>query len=243
MRAISLTPRVGCRMVTLSEASWNASRSEVATSAWPPRAVSASAAAARKSSASYPPPLATAKPNERDELGEKGKLLEELGVELASRLVRVERLVPVGRHLEGVPGDENGARFLRLPQADEHVGEADERAGRAAVGAADRLRQRVVRAVGERVAVDDEQGSHPRAQLLLQICDPLHQPLRRDLRRRPVVMLVQVVERHRLTVGDAKWPEPGEPVGSHNCGGNERDAGDDRDPGGTGVCMRSVLLA
>ena len=96
-----------------------------------------------------------------DELRKEGELLEQLRVELAARLVRLERLVAVGRHLERVPGDEHGARLLGLPQADEHVGEADERSGRTAVGAADRLRQRVVRAVRERVAVDDEQGPHP----------------------------------------------------------------------------------
>ena len=54
----------------------------------------------------------------RHQLGQERQLLEQLRVELAPRLVGVEGLVPVGRHLERVPGYENGARLLGLPQAD-----------------------------------------------------------------------------------------------------------------------------
>ena len=63
----------------------------------------------------------------------------------------------VGRHVERVPADENAVRLLGLPQPLQEVREADERVRRPAAGAANRLRQRVVGAVRERVAVDDEQ--------------------------------------------------------------------------------------
>src|SRR5205085_465110 len=102
----------------------------------------------------------------RDELREQVELLEELRVELAPRLVAGERLVPIGRHRERVPGDEHRPRLLGLPEPDEHVREADDRAGGTALGTADRLRERVVGAVRERVAVDCEErpgGGHSAA--------------------------------------------------------------------------------
>ena len=87
------------------------------------------------------------------------------GVEHAPALVRGERLVPVRRNRERVPADEHRARLLGVVEPRQHVREADDRAGRAAAGAADRLRQPVVGAVGERVAVHDEERLHsvPRA--------------------------------------------------------------------------------
>src|SRR5439155_9856890 len=62
-----------------------------------------------------------------DELAQERKLLEERLVEDASRLVRLEGLVPVGRRLEGVPRDEHRPRLLGLPEAREHAREADDR--------------------------------------------------------------------------------------------------------------------
>jgi hypothetical protein len=59
--------------------------------------------------------------------------------------------VPVGRRLERVPRDEERLGLLRLPEPLQETGEADE------CVQADRLRQRVVGAVCERVAVDREQ--------------------------------------------------------------------------------------
>src|SRR5581483_10647673 len=49
---------------------------------------------------------------------------------------------------------DDGVRALRVPEPDEHVREADDGVE------ADRLRQGVVGAVGERVAVDREQDAH-----------------------------------------------------------------------------------
>jgi hypothetical protein len=61
--------------------------------------------------------------------------------------------VSVRRHGEGVEGDENRARLLGLPRADEHVREADDHVRRLAVPALDGARKRVVGAVRQVVAV------------------------------------------------------------------------------------------
>ncbi len=91
-----------------------------------------------------------------DEVGEPVELVGEVPREVAPRLVLGQELVAVGRHREGVEGDENRAGLLRLPRADQHVGEAHDHVRRLAVTAFDRAGQRVVGAVRERVAVDCE---------------------------------------------------------------------------------------
>ena len=98
-------------------------------------------------------------PHRLDELRRQVELLEQVVVELAPALVDGQRLVPVGRNRERVPADERRARLLLLPEPDEQVADAGEEAGRAAVRPADRLRQRVVRPVRERVPVDDQERS------------------------------------------------------------------------------------
>src|SRR5205814_1739166 len=85
------------------------------------------------------------------EPGHHGELFEQRVLEHAPGLVRVERLVAVCRHFQRVPGHEHYVRPLALPEPRQHVGDADDRVP------ADRLRQRVIGAVGERVAVDCEQ--------------------------------------------------------------------------------------
>ena len=67
----------------------------------------------------------------RDERRQQGELLDDLGIELAARLVRLEQPVAVGRDEEGVPADDDRARTLGLPEAQEHRHEADQRVGRA----------------------------------------------------------------------------------------------------------------
>ena len=120
MRASSLTPRIGCRIVTSSATSWNASRSEVATSDVPPTARSAATAAARKSSASKPGALPQTIPADAEQAGREVELLEQLRVEDAARLVAGELLVAVGRDGQRVPADEHRARTLRLPEPQQH---------------------------------------------------------------------------------------------------------------------------
>jgi hypothetical protein len=92
-----------------------------------------------------------------DEAGEHIELLEDRRLELATRLVRLERLVPVRRHLERVPGDQHGVGPLGVPQSREEVAEADQRVDRPAADPPDRLRHAVVGAVRERIAVDRQQ--------------------------------------------------------------------------------------
>ena len=104
-----------------------------------------------------PRPLRAGEPHRLDELWEQGELLDELGVEHAPALVRVEGLVAVRRDLQRVPGDEHRARGLGLPKPQQHVREADYCPGRLAFRSANRLRERVVGTVRQRIAVDREQ--------------------------------------------------------------------------------------
>ena len=90
------------------------------------------------------------------ELGQPPELLEQRVLELAPRLVGRQRLVAVRRRLERVPADEHRLRPLGIPEPHQEPREADERVRRPAV-ALDRLRDRVVGAVCERVAVDREE--------------------------------------------------------------------------------------
>ena len=99
-----------------------------------------------------------------DELRRQVELVEQLLVELAPGLVGGQRGVPVGRHGERVPGREHRARRLLLPEPDQQAADPVEQVPAAAVGAPDRLRQRVVVAVRERVAVDDQERSRGGAQ-------------------------------------------------------------------------------
>ena len=69
----------------------------------------------------------------------------------------------IGRLLQRVPRDEHGARRLRLIEPQQEIGEAEDGAGRLAAAPEDRFRQRVIGAVGERIAVDDEQRPPARA--------------------------------------------------------------------------------
>ena len=144
-------------MVVLSLASWNASRSDVATRASPPRSSSAADRRREKVVRLVPGSLPADDPARRDEPGQQIELLEELRVELTARLVALERCMSVRRHVEGVPADDHGAGTLALPEADEHVAEAGESVPWRAVCPPDRARESVVGAVGERVAVDDEE--------------------------------------------------------------------------------------
>src|SRR5207244_9476600 len=94
------------------------------------------------------------------ELGQQRQLLEQGGVEVAAALVAGEGSVPIGWLVERVPGHDHGARPFRLPEAKQHVREPDDRPRRSTADARDRLRERVVGAVSERVAVDGEQRAH-----------------------------------------------------------------------------------
>ncbi len=91
-----------------------------------------------------------------DHRRQPGQLIDDRGVERTARLVGGPQLAAVGRRSRGVPADEHGARPLGAPQAHEQVGHPDEGVDGPAPGPLDR-RDRVVGAVGVRVAVDDQQ--------------------------------------------------------------------------------------
>jgi hypothetical protein len=85
------------------------------------------------------------------------ELLKQRVVELAPALVGGKLLVPVGRRVESVPADEHGAGLFGLVEAQQKIPEPEDGAGRPAALAQDRLRQCVIGAMCEEVAVDDQQ--------------------------------------------------------------------------------------
>ena len=136
-----------------------------------------------------------------DEGREHVELLEQLTIEDATALVRRERRVPVRGDVERVPRDEHRARPLVLPQPQEHVREADERVAGAAVRSAHRLRERVVRAMRERVAVDDEK-RRAHDDLPLQLVHRVRQAVGGDARRLVRRKPAEIVHVDGSTVGD-----------------------------------------
>ena len=82
-------------------------------------------------------------------------LAEQVGHRPAPLLVRLGDLRPVGR--PGVPRDRDAAGAVVGEELEEHVREAEERVRRLPVGRLQLLGQREERAVGEVVAVDEEQ--------------------------------------------------------------------------------------
>jgi hypothetical protein len=91
-----------------------------------------------------------------DELREEGPLLlEQLRRRLARALVARVQLEALGGLF--VPADDHAGGLVVLQQLHQHAGEAEQGAGRKAVARREVLRQCVVRAVRQRVAVDEEE--------------------------------------------------------------------------------------
>ena len=91
-------------------------------------------------------------------------LAQQIGRRLAGGLVAGELREPVRRLL--VPGHQHAFRPVVAEQAHQHVREAEQRVRREAVGRRELLRQRVVRAVAERVAVDQEELARARRRVV-----------------------------------------------------------------------------
>src|SRR6202020_2527371 len=85
------------------------------------------------------------------------QLLNHVIVELAPALRGGKQLAALRRRVQAVPSNNNGARPLIAVEPQQKIGEADNGASRLAVAAANGFWQRVVRSMGEGVAVDDEQ--------------------------------------------------------------------------------------
>ena len=77
------------------------------------------------------------------------KLLEQGVVEFASALIGRKVLMPVGRHFQRVPGDQHRARLLLAVEPQQHIGKAEDGAGRLAAASQDGFRQRVIGAMRE----------------------------------------------------------------------------------------------
>ena len=112
-----------------SEASWNVSRSPLATSAVPPRRSSARRRGCQEIVGLVARRLGVGEAAGGDELRQHVELLDQRVVELAAALVGGKAFVPIGRLVERVPGDQHRARLLRLIEPQQEVGEADDGAG------------------------------------------------------------------------------------------------------------------
>ena len=101
-----------------------------------------------------------------DEERQDVELAQQLGVELPPALIARERLMTIGRRVERVPADKHHARlFLRI-ETHQEIRKADDGTTAPAVAPPDRFRQGVVGAVGEQVAIDDQQRpAHPRSSI------------------------------------------------------------------------------
>ena len=85
------------------------------------------------------------------------KLLDELVIEVAATLICGKSLVPVGLRFERVPADQHRARLLGAIKLQQAIGETEDCARRPSAIAADRLRQRMIGAVREGIAVNRQQ--------------------------------------------------------------------------------------
>src|SRR5262249_60333815 len=92
-----------------------------------------------------------------EKFGNKLKLLDEVVVEVAAALIGRKSLVSVGFRFERIPADEHCARPLGAIELQQAIGETEDRARRPPAIAVDRLRQRMVGAVREGIAVDYQQ--------------------------------------------------------------------------------------
>jgi hypothetical protein len=83
-------------------------------------------------------------------------LLDQIVVEFAAALIAAEGVVAIGRRLKRVPADQHGARPFGAIELQQTVGKAENSASGTVAVAQDILRQRVVGAMGKRIAVDDQ---------------------------------------------------------------------------------------
>ena len=223
-------PRCGCRIVRLlarRAGTCRGRRSRRAPSLpAPPRT-------RRRRRGSRPPRspsrLRDGKAHRLEQLRREIELLQQVVVELAAALVARERVVAVGRDGRACPsatstarGDSSSqSRTSRLPTP------TSSPAGPPA-GAADRLRQRVVGAVRERVAVDDQGAAcvscrasrslRPQQAAGRSLFQTRHQAELRARRSRPsaarsrpaaILASREVVERDRRAVRDAQLARAG----------------------------------
>ena len=103
--------------------------------------------------------LRVREPALRHKLGQDLELVHELVIEVTAALIVRKQLLPERRGAERVPADEHGAGRFGFEKPQQEIREADNSSAAAAAFPPDSLRKAMVGAVGERVAVDHEQGS------------------------------------------------------------------------------------
>ena len=166
-RCTSATPRGVIIRQTFSEQSWNASRSVETTHVLMPAASARVASVAITSSASQP---SNSRFAVAERLDDRPEVRELLAQQVRHRLAAL--LVDDAGGLGGrgaldrprVPRDGDALRPVVGEQLEEHVREAEQRVRRLAVARRELLGQREEGAVGEVVAVDEEElGSRARA--------------------------------------------------------------------------------
>jgi hypothetical protein len=149
-----------------SDASWKASRSPLATAATP---LLLGHGGGEEIVGLVSRRLGIGEAARINELRQDIELLDQFAVELAAALIPGEQLLPVGRAAERVPANQDGSRPLAVVEPDQEIGEADDGTAALVAGAPDRFRQRVIGAMREGVAVDDEE--RPGHALLLRVTE------------------------------------------------------------------------
>ncbi len=85
------------------------------------------------------------------------ELFDDVVVEFAAALIGSECYMPIGGLLVRIPADQHRARLLLAVEPQQQIGKAENSAGGPVALSADVLRQRVIGAMREEIAVDDEQ--------------------------------------------------------------------------------------
>ena len=135
----------------MSEASWNVSRSPLATSTVPSRRSSPWPNGGKKIVSLVARTFGVRKAACRNEVRNHRELFDDVVVKFASALIRGEGFVPVSRRLISIPSDQDGARPLLAVEAQQQIGETEYGAGRPIALSSDILRQSVKGAVGKTV--------------------------------------------------------------------------------------------
>src|SRR5262249_36187085 len=91
-----------------------------------------------------------------DKFRQRIELLDQVVVEFPSALIGGKLVVAIRRRVERIPRDQHGARLFLAVEPQQNIGKAKDGAGRPVAAAHDRLRQRVIRTVRERVPIDDQ---------------------------------------------------------------------------------------
>ena len=136
-------------MVVRSEASWNVSRSPLATRTVPPRFSSFAGRGRKKIIRLEARRFRILKAACGNKFRKSIKLLKQGVVEFASALVGGKFLMPIGGGFQRIPRDKHGARLLISVEPQQHIGKAENGTSGFAATPQDCFRQGVIGAMGE----------------------------------------------------------------------------------------------